>query len=90
MNWCSAIRTSASASAGASATPQAISSSEAATLFTANSTGAFANTSQRLAYDTANGELFSSTGGSGGTSHLVATLTGEPSINTANQLFFIS
>ncbi len=75
---------------GASATPQAISSSEAATLFTANSTGAFANTSQRLAYDTANGELFSSTGGSGGTSHLVATLTGEPSINTANQLFFIS
>jgi hypothetical protein len=75
---------------GASSTPQAISSTEAATLFTANSTGAFANTSQRLAYDTTNGELFSSTGGSGGTSHLVATLTSEPSINTATQLFFIS
>jgi len=75
---------------GASATPQAISSSATATLFTANTTGAFANTSQRLAYDMTNGELFSSTAGSGGTSHLVATLTGEPSINAANQLFFTS
>ena len=75
---------------GATSTPQQITSAEAATLFTANSTGAFANTSQRLAYDTTNGELFSSTDGSGGTSHLVATLTSEPSINTANQLFFIS
>ncbi len=75
---------------GGTTTPQAISSSEAATLFTANTTGAFANTSQRLAYDTANGELFSSTTGSGGTSHLVATLTGEPTITAANQLFFIS
>ncbi len=68
---------------GGTTTPQALSASQAATLFTANSTGAFANTSQRLAYDTTNGELFSSTGGSGGTSHLVATLTGEPAINTA-------
>lgn len=59
-------------------------------MFTVNSTGAFANTSQRLAYDTTNGELFSSTAGSGGTSHLDATLTSEPSINTANQLLFIS
>ena len=75
---------------GGTTTPQALSASQAATLFTANSTGAFANTSQRLAYDTTNGELFSSTTGSGGTSHLVATLTGEPAINTANQLFFIS
>ena len=47
-------------------------------------------TSQRLAYDTTNGELFSSTGGSGGTSHLVATLTGEPAITASSQLFFIS
>ncbi len=75
---------------GATSTPQALSASQSTTLFTANGTGAFANTSQRLAYDTTNGELFSSTDGSGGTSHLVATLTGEPSINTANQLFFIS
>ena len=72
---------------GGTTTPQAISSSAAATLFTANSTGAFANTSQRLAYDTTNGELFSSTDGSGGTSHLVATLTGEPTI--ASHLFYI-
>jgi hypothetical protein len=75
---------------GASATPQAISSSAAATLFTANTTGAFANTSQRLAYDTTNGELFSSTAGSGDTSHLVATLTGEPAITASSQLFFTS
>ncbi len=75
---------------GGTTTPQAISSSAAATLFTANTTGAFANTSQRLAYDTTNGELFSSTGGSGGTSHLVATLTGEPAITASSQLFFIS
>ena len=75
---------------GGTTTPQALTSTEAATLFTANSTGAFANTSQRLAYDTTNGELFSSTDGSGGASHHVATLTGEPSINTGNQLFFIS
>ena len=43
---------------GRTTTPQAISSSAAATMFTANTTGAFANTSQRLAYDTTNGELF--------------------------------
>ena len=73
---------------GASSTPQALTASEAATLFTANATGAFANTSQRLAYDTANGELFSSTAGSGSASHLVATLTNHPTI-AAGQLFFI-
>jgi hypothetical protein len=74
---------------GASSTPQALTASEAATLFTANATGVFANTSQRLAYDTANGELFSSTGGSGSAAHLVATLTNHPHL-AAGQLFFIS
>ena len=73
---------------GATSTPQALPASEAATLFTANPTGAFANTSQRLAYDTANGELFSSTAGSGSAAHLVATLTNHPHI-AAGQLFFI-
>ncbi len=73
---------------GASSTPQALTAGEAATLFTANATGAFANTSQRLAYDTADGELFSSTAGSGSTAHLVATLTNHPHIATG-QLFFI-
>jgi Ca2+-binding RTX toxin-like protein len=58
---------------GATSTPQQMTSAEATTLFTANSTGAFANTSHRLAYDTTNGELFSSSDGSGGASHLVAT-----------------
>ncbi len=74
---------------GASSTPQALSASQAATLFTSNTTGTFANTSQRLAYDTTNHELFSSADGSGSTRHLVATLTDHASI-AASQLFFIT
>ena len=71
---------------GATSTPQAL----PASLFTANATGAFGNTAERLAYDTANGKLFASTDGSGSTPQLVATLTGHTSITAASQLFFIS
>jgi hypothetical protein len=76
---------------GGTSTPQMMTPSEAATLFTANSTGKFTTTSQRLAYDTANGQLFADANGSGGgaSAHLVATLTNHPSIAAA-QLFFIS
>jgi Ca2+-binding RTX toxin-like protein len=71
---------------GAGSMPLALPTS----LFTANGTGKFTTTSQRLAYDTANGNLFASANGSGGSSQLVATLTGAPSIDAAKQLFFIS
>ena len=66
---------------GATSTPQALPTS----LFT---TGSFTNTTQRLAYNA--GQLFASADGSGSTPHLVATLTGSPSITAASQLFFIS
>jgi hypothetical protein len=72
---------------GATATPQPMQNTS--TLFVRNSTGTFSNTSQRLVYDTNNGELFSSTDGSGGASHLVATLTGPPTL-LASQLFFVT
>ncbi|MGH7058852.1 MAG: hypothetical protein ACREFH_00580 [Stellaceae bacterium] len=72
--------------AGTSA-PLQFTGAEASTLFTTNATGKFANTSQRLLYDTANHELFASADGSGGTSHLVASLTDHASI-AATQLFF--
>jgi filamentous hemagglutinin len=74
---------------GAGATPQMMTPSEASTLFTANATGKFNNTSQRLAYSTATGKLFASADGSGSSAQLVATLTAHPSI-AATQLFFIS
>ena len=68
-------------------TPTMMTSAEASALFTTNATGKFADTSQRLLYDTANHELFASADGSGGSSHLVATLTDHASIAAA-QLFF--
>jgi hypothetical protein len=75
---------------GATSTPQPLAASAAATLFTANSTGGFANTAQRLAYDTSNGELFASRNGSASTPKLIATLTDHAPISAATQLFFIS
>ena len=73
----------------ATPTPTMMTTAEVSQLFTANSTGKFANTSQRLAYDTANGELFSSTDGSGSSAHLITTLTNHPTIG-ASQLFFVT
>ncbi len=75
--------------AGTSA-PQQFTGAEASTLFTTNANGKFANTSQRLLYDTANHELFASADGSGGTSHLVASLSDHPASIAATQLFFIT
>jgi|GEM_PF-1470667 fibronectin-binding autotransporter adhesin len=74
---------------GATATPQAMSASQAASLFTENSSGAFTSAAQRLAYDTSNGQLFASAGGSSSTPKLVATLSDHAAI-AASQLFFIS
>jgi len=74
---------------GATPSPQQMTSSEVMQLFTTNSSGKFTNTSQRLAYDTSNGELFASSDGSGGTAHLVATLSDKATIG-ASQLFFVA
>jgi hypothetical protein len=74
---------------GATSTPQQMTTAEAQTLFVADATGKFTDASQRLAYDTRTGQLFASSDGSGGTRHLVVTLSGHPTINAA-QLFFIS
>ena len=70
---------------GAGAAPQLLKNTS--TLFVENSTGSFSNASQRLVYDTANGQLLASTDGSSGVSHLVATLTGSPTVSIT-QLFF--
>ena len=58
-------------------------------LFTSNSTGAFTATTQRFAYDTADGELFYSPAGTTATEKLVFTLTGAPAL-TAKELFHIA
>ena len=55
-------------------------------LFTSNPTGAFTTTTQRFAYDTANGKLFYSAAGTTATEKLVFTLTGAPAL-TASELF---
>jgi len=70
---------------GATATPKALPSG----LFTSNSTGAFTATTQRFAYDTANGDLYYSAAGTTATEHLVAAVTGNPAL-TASHLFFIT
>jgi hypothetical protein len=70
---------------GASATPTLL----PASLFVSDATGAFTNTTERFANGATNGKLFYSSHGSGGASHLVATLTGDPAL-TASHLFFIS
>jgi hypothetical protein len=74
---------------GATSTPQQLTAAEAAQLFVADSTGAFTDTSQRLAYDTKTGQLFAGSHGSGGAKHLVTTLADQATIN-GSQLFFIS
>ncbi len=55
-------------------------------LFTSNPTGAFTATTQRFAYDTADGELFYSAVGTTATEKQVFTLTGAPAL-TAAELF---
>jgi hypothetical protein len=74
---------------GGTAAPKKLTPAQAAKLFVANGTGKFTNTSQRLAYDTSNGELFASSTGSAGTEHLVTTLSDDAKIGTS-QLFFVS
>jgi hypothetical protein len=59
----------------------------AASIFTANATGAFDSTNQRFAYDTMTGRLFYSADGSGGLSREIASLTGAPALAASN-LFF--
>jgi Ca2+-binding RTX toxin-like protein len=70
---------------GATSTPQPLPPG----LFVSDSTGTFTATTQRFAYGTSNGELFYSASGTTATEHLVATLTGDPTL-TASQLFFIT
>ncbi len=69
---------------GATAAPQAL----PAGLFVADSDGHFTNATQRFAYGTGNGELFFSSAGSAGTAHLVANLTGNSAVSTAQLFFF--
>jgi Ca2+-binding RTX toxin-like protein len=63
----------------------------AASLFAANSTGAFAAAAQRLAYDTGDGTLFFDADGSGHASsrQLIATLTGHPTL-TSGDISFVA
>ena len=70
---------------GATSTPKALPGSLIGSL----SSGAFSNTKQRFAYKQSTGQLFFDSGGSGGTAHLVATLTGYPTLS-AGHLFFVS
>ncbi|MFZ3235433.1 MAG: hypothetical protein WA184_08705, partial [Stellaceae bacterium] len=70
---------------GATATPKAL----PASLFVSDGTGAFTATTQRFAYDTANGGLYYSAAGTTATEHLVVTLAGDPAL-AASHLFFIS
>jgi hypothetical protein len=57
------------------------------TIFVSNASGAFTSSSQRFAYDTANGHLLYSATGSNTSETLVATLTGAPAIAASNLLF---
>jgi hypothetical protein len=61
-------------------------------LFTANSTGSFTNTSQRFAYDTKNGDLFFSATGTTANKQLVVALNGAPPLTTTanSHLFYIT
>ncbi|MGH7066147.1 MAG: hypothetical protein ACREET_18905, partial [Stellaceae bacterium] len=49
--------------------------------------GSFTASSQRFAYDTANGDLFYSASGSSSNKHLIAALDGHPGLNPAHILF---
>ncbi len=70
---------------GATSTPQAL----PASLIGSLTNGSFSTTTQRFAYKQSTGQLFFDSGGSGGTAHVVATLTGDPTL-TAARLFFVS
>ncbi len=70
---------------GATSTPHALPGSRIGSL----TNGTFTNTTQRFAYKHSTGQLFFSSDGSGGTAHLVATLTGDPTL-TAGRLFFVT
>ncbi len=70
---------------GATSTPKALPSNLIGSL----STGTFSTTKQRFAYKKSTGQLFFDSKGSGGTAHLVATLTGDPTL-TAGRLFFVT
>ncbi len=58
-----------------------------ASIFIADASGAFTSSTQRFAYDTANGQLHYSATGSNSSESLVATLTGAPAITASNMLF---
>jgi Ca2+-binding RTX toxin-like protein len=65
---------------GAAATPKAL-----ASLFVQGGTGTFTATTERFAYGTSNGDLYYSASGTTATEHLVAHLSGDPTL-TASQL----
>ncbi len=64
----------------------------AATVFVANATGTFTNTSQRFAYNTTTGVLSYSADGSGAAGSKIVTLTGHPALSAGSggNLFFTS
>ncbi len=70
---------------GAASTPKPLPSG----LFVADGTGAFTAATQRFAYDTSTGGLYYSASGTTAAEHLVATLSGHPTL-AASQLFFIT
>ncbi len=72
----------------ATGTPQHL----AASVFVANSTGAFTTTGQRFAYNTTTGALRYSHDGSGSASSAVVVLSGHPSLSAgaSGQMFFTS
>ncbi len=70
---------------GAASTPKPL----PAGLFVADGTGAFTAATQRFAYDTSTGGLYYSASGATAAEHLVATLSGHPTL-AASQLFFIT
>ncbi|HEV2334514.1 MAG TPA: hypothetical protein VGS13_03345 [Stellaceae bacterium] len=63
-----------------------------ASVFVANSTGAFTTTSQRFAYNTTTGALAYSATGSGSAGSSIVVLTGHPGLNagSSGNLFFTS
>jgi hypothetical protein len=56
-------------------------------IFVANASGDFTSSSQRFAYDTANGQLFYSATGSNSSESHIATLAGVPAFSASNLLF---
>jgi hypothetical protein len=70
---------------GADSTPRPLPVS----LFLANTTGTFATTNERFAYDTSTGALYYGAHGSGSSRELVAALSGHPTL-AATDLFYVS